>query len=162
MRLISTTLFSIALTCVAGCGGGGPAGGVPVYSVSGTVMMNGTILPEATVVFSPTGDQPAATGTTDAEGKFTLTTYEFGDGAAAGSYQVMVTKILTPAESGGADGLDDAGHEEAEAAASGHDKKGDGPGNNLVPGKYSTADGTPLSAEVKADGENSFTFEITP
>lgn len=161
MKLVSVALLSLALFCVAGCGGG-TEGGQPVYSVTGTVMMNGTILPEATVVFSPLGEQPTATGMTDAQGNFTLTTYEFGDGAAAGSYKVLVTKTMVMATGGASDGLDDEGHEEAEENAASHDKKGAAPDANLVPEKYSSPENSTLDAEVKASGDNTFTFEITP
>lgn len=125
-------------------------------------MMNGTILPEATVIFSPLGDQPTATGMTDAEGNFTLTTYEFGDGAAAGSYKVLVTKTMVAASGDAGGGLGDEGHEEEAEKAAGHSKKDAAPSTNLVPEKYSSPMTTVLDAEVKSSGDNKFEFEIKP
>lgn len=161
MKLVTATLLSFALVCITGCGGGS-TGGETVYSVSGTVMMNGTILPEATVIFSPVGDQPTATGSTDMNGKFTLQTYEFGDGAAAGTYKVLISKTMVMGGGGGEEGLQDEGHENEAEDADSHDKKDAAPDTNLVPAKYSSALETTLEAEVTASGDNTFTFEITP
>ena len=68
----------------------------PTYPVSGTVMQEGKPLAGATVVFVPAEGavgQEAATGVTDAEGRFKLTTYSADDGANAGDYQIKVSKF---------------------------------------------------------------------
>lgn len=162
MKLVTAALLPLALFCMAGCGGGS-TGGEPVYAVTGNIKMNGAVLPDATVIFSPMGEQPTATGKTDAEGNFNLTTYEFADGAAAGSYKVIVSKNMMKSGGEASEGLQDDGHEQKAAAASSHSKKsGAVDGVNLVPEKYSTASSSPLDAEVKADGENNFSFTISP
>lgn len=80
-----------------GCGGSSN----PVAPVNGVVTLNGQPVADMVVTFTPVpgktatvGDdnQPgkSATGNTDAEGKFTLSTYERGDGALIGEHKVTV------------------------------------------------------------------------
>jgi hypothetical protein len=86
-------IVSLALLGIVGCGGGGEHG---VASVAGTVTMDGKPVPDLVVTFTPQAAAGAAnpgksaTGRTDAEGKFTMSTYEMGDGAIVGKHQVMV------------------------------------------------------------------------
>jgi hypothetical protein len=148
-------LFGILLTSLIGCGGGAD-GGKPVYSASGTVTLFGNPLPTATVAFAPQDGQPTAFGTTDAEGKFTLTTYDFEDGAAAGKFKVVITKSAPAATEAAPEGAD----HDADGGG-GHDgESATGVTASLVPPKYSAVDQTPLQAEVKASGENVFSFDI--
>ena len=77
-----------------GCGGEKKlAGTVPV---SGTVKLKGAPLAGATVMFAPTTTGVrAASGMTDANGQFKLTTLQAGDGAFPGDFLVTVTKTET-------------------------------------------------------------------
>lgn len=59
---------------------------------SGVVMFNGEPLDEATVTLQPVSGAHAAFAQTDLEGRFALTTFDPGDGAVAGEYQVSVAK----------------------------------------------------------------------
>lgn len=123
--------------------------------------MHGSPLSGAVVSFAPSDGQPTAVGRTDDNGKFQLTTYEFGDGAAAGPFRVVVSKAFA-ADGGaaaGGDGGDD--HEAAEEAASGHDADSSAAEGEMVPAQYTRSADTPLSVEVKTSGENNFTLEIT-
>ena len=106
-------LTMISLLCAAGCGGGAE-GGKPVFSTKGKVTMFGAPLADATVAFAPTEQgQPTAIGRTDAQGQFVLTTYDYGDGAAAGSYKVVLSKpIPTQASSTDSAEAGDGGHEQ--------------------------------------------------
>jgi hypothetical protein len=120
--------------------------------------MHGTPLADAMVSFAPRSSQPTAVGRTNQTGEYTLTTYEPGDGAAAGDYAVVVSKVVAapPVKS-------DAGHSADPFAAdnSGHGANAAAPESVLmVPPQYSKADQTPLKATVSADGENRFDFEI--
>lgn len=149
----------IALTfCIVGCGSEAGKGRVPVYAVSGKVTLFGAPLSSATVAFAPTDGQPTAIGSTDDQGNFRLTTYEFGDGAAEGAYRVVISKATSAptgessTESHGANYVDTAGAAHGGGAASS--------GEKLVPAQYSNSKDTPLTAEVKPEGENTFTFEI--
>lgn len=158
-RILSLFIVGLLAATLSGCGGSSDAGRVPVYPASGTVTLFGSPLAGATVAFAPIDGQPTAFGNTDSAGNFQLTTYDFGDGAAAGNFKVVISKHA-PAASGGGGDFDGADHEAAEVAASGHDAEGEKAGANLVPGNYSSSDDTPLSAEVKSGGENKFTLEI--
>jgi hypothetical protein len=61
--------------------------------VTGVVTLQGKPLAGAAVTFVPTGtDGEAASALTDSEGKYTLTTWEAGDGARPGQYRVKVSK----------------------------------------------------------------------
>jgi hypothetical protein len=66
-------------------------------TVHGRVTCHGKPVPEAGVIFSPMpkaeGDREAgkaASGSTDADGRFVLTTYKTGDGALIGKHRASV------------------------------------------------------------------------
>jgi len=72
-----------------GCGGAD----TPV-PVKGVVMLDGGPLAGATVTFMPAGNTGRpATGETDKEGVFHLTSFKKDDGALPGDYRIVVTKI---------------------------------------------------------------------
>lgn len=143
---------AVALT---GCSDGTDLG---TSAVSGTVTYNGEPVEAANVAFVPTGEgAKMAAGTTDAQGKFTLTTVKAGDGAVPGSYQVAISKIEGGAAAGG-----EQTEEEARAAAM---PGGSGPVapvevKDLLPVKYKDAANSGFTAEVKAGGGNDFTFDL--
>ena len=70
----------------------------PVVPVHGQVRVDGKPAAHAQVTFHPVGDRrtdavhPAAT--TDEDGRFSLTSFAAGDGAAPGEYQVAVVWFL--------------------------------------------------------------------
>jgi hypothetical protein len=150
-------LVIVGSLVLAGCGGGDGAKRVAVFKVTGTVTHQGKPLPQAIVTFSPKEGQPVATGATNDKGEFTLTTYTDGDGAAAGSYGVVVSKAASS-------GTTDAGHSADPAvlakAQAGHDASRTAASGSLIPGIYSDATQTPLNAKVDPSAENEFTFEI--
>ena len=141
-----------------GCSGGSGLGTVPV---TGKVLLNGEPLEGATVVFNPSGEGRAASGTTDAAGVYKLTTDTNGDGALPGEYQIAVTKYdgkgvpmpdtsnMSPEEAMDAQyrALDKAGGKTPVA-------------KNLLPPMYANAKGSGLTASVKASGPNDFPFEL--
>jgi hypothetical protein len=67
--------------------------------VEGTITYNGEAVEGATIIFSPTDSSgESATGKTDANGKFTLTTagaQNAGSGVKPGTYNVLVKKVET-------------------------------------------------------------------
>jgi hypothetical protein len=94
MKRSCLLLAVLTATCVGllGCGGSTKLAGVT--AVNGTVTQKGTPVAGATVTLVPTTQGArAASGITDATGKFTLTTLTPGDGAFPGDYQVTVTKM---------------------------------------------------------------------
>jgi len=149
-------LLAVAL---AGCSGAeGDADRVEVYPVTGKVTFNGAPVADATVSFSPKGEYPAASGRTDSEGVYSLTTYETEDGAAAGDYAVLVIKD-TPAAAAAPSG-GHAAYSSGGPAASHGGKSQKAAG--ALPEQYRTADRTPLQVTVKADGENEHNLTLEP
>ena len=88
MRSFGTALAAVWL---GGCGG---ESGPPLHRVTGTVLYDDQPVEGAVVAFR--GDQALqlATGTTDDQGRFTLTTRRPGDGAVAGRHTVTVSKFI--------------------------------------------------------------------
>jgi hypothetical protein len=78
-------LLPALLLTAAGCGGKGK----PV-KVEGFVTLDDKPLPGATVTFAPVGEGRPASGRTDADGSFRLTTFRSDDGALPGEYKVIV------------------------------------------------------------------------
>ncbi|XZE19063.1 carboxypeptidase-like regulatory domain-containing protein [Pirellulaceae bacterium SH449] len=137
-------------------------GRVQTHKVSGKVTYNGSPVASATVTFSPQeSGTPAAMGITDGQGVYTLTTYDSGDGAAAGLYKVMVYKMNEAASS--------------TPSMPAHDPTGAGPSgapahsgprggqqksaSSLLPEKYMKADTTPLTKNV-VGGVNEINIEL--
>jgi len=92
----SRFLGALACLAVAGIVGCGGQGTVPV---EGRVTLDGRPLPNATVMLSQLkASAPGPfTGTTDAEGKFTLESADKQhSGAAPGEYMVMITTVKSP------------------------------------------------------------------
>jgi len=118
----------------------------PVYKASGKVMYQGKPLEKALVLYHPVNGEDAPYGETDAEGNFVLTTFDEHDGGPAGSYKVAVTKIEYEVKPTAFDSPE----EKAVARIPKH----------LLPAKYSQKESTDLTAEIKADGDNTAVFEI--
>ncbi|VTS05403.1 peptidase associated/transthyretin-like domain-containing protein [Tuwongella immobilis] len=67
--------------------------------VQGVVLVDQKPAADVQVTLRPIGNQPdapTASGKTDAQGRFKLTTRTTDDGAAAGEYQVAVTRFVLP------------------------------------------------------------------
>lgn len=140
----------IATAALVGCTGG-DADRVAVYPVSGVVTMDGDPVAGATVTFSPKAGQPTAVGRTDAQGKYQLTTYESGDGAAPGEYAVLISKSdVGPVEeiAHGPDFESPAQHRAQQR------------GGSMLPAQYANAADTPLTATVAEGGENKIDFNL--
>ncbi|QDU56692.1 hypothetical protein [Aeoliella mucimassa] len=151
-RFRTFVLLTLIFGSVAGCGNknDGRPQRVPV---SGRVLLDGEAAAEAMVVFYPSnGSTPAAQGNTDAEGNFTLSTFDAKDGAVPGSYLVLVSKKHSDNELTGA--------ESREYFA----RTGSPPPlptyRDLLPAKFASHETTDLIAEVMATGENNFHFEL--
>ena len=91
MKFSCVAVGALFIFSIVGCGGPGavPAGG--------TVTHKDKPVADATVIFTPVGggaDAMIATGTTDAQGAFTLTTKTPGDGAVPGNYTASVSPKL--------------------------------------------------------------------
>jgi hypothetical protein len=142
---ISILVFFLAVGAI-GCGG------ARTSPVTGVVLLDGKPLAGATVTFVAGGTGRDATGETDKEGQFTMSTFEPRDGVLPGTYKVVISlpegtpdpKTYTTSE--------DAMSGAAKAPA----KKKAGP---TIADKYSRADLTPLTQEVPVKGK--VVFELT-
>ncbi len=123
----STLLLSISLSLLPGCGG---ETGPKCHPVEGKIVYQNQPLAEAMVVFHPLTPPiektPQPVATTNAEGRFVMTTLRSGDGAPAGEYAITI--------------------ELREPRLVGEEVVRDGP--NLLPPKYASPAETPLRHKV--------------
>jgi hypothetical protein len=155
------TATALLATFAVGCSGEDD-GRQEVFPVTGKITVSGSPIAGATVSYAPKGDQPVAVGKTDDKGVYELTTYEYGDGAAAGDYEVLVTKTVQKSNESDPDQVH-AAMEAGGGAPAGHDAKGAG-GNDsssMVNEMYSKK-GSGLTATVTEDGPNEFDFDLNP
>jgi hypothetical protein len=122
----------LVLLLIAGCGPSRPR----LYPVTGTVTYKDQPVAGAQVTFVSAEGRPAQ-GTTDAAGKFSLTTFESGDGAATGSCKVTVAK-LAPTDP----------NDPYSAVA------------NAMPERYAKVETTPITHDVTA-GPNDVPLKLT-
>lgn len=113
-----------------------------IVPVSGTVTFEGRPVPQAILQFLPES-RPMASGGTNADGRYSLSTKRPGDGGYLGRHKVMIVP-WSPGD----------GDDPAEAAAARTRPRPD------IPKRYRSAT-TPLSVEVTAKGPNVFDFELS-
>ena len=149
--------IALLVLSMSGCSGSGDE--KPVYEVSGTVTFGGGPVAKATVMFSPLDGQPVATGITDNKGVYRLTTYDSFDGAAAGKYDVLISKVAV-AKGSGQPAHDPTGQSTVSSAPvhNAADAETEDGGATLDP-KYGKP-GNGMTAEVKSSGENVFDFKL--
>jgi hypothetical protein len=136
------TLAGVALVVVIGCSDS--SGLAKRYPVSGTINYNGKPVEKGTVTFTPTQSDGRTASGDITNGRYSLTTAAPGDGALPGSYKVTVTaKEMDTTELKAIAKGGQFHHDEAFAKAVKEAKP-------LVPVKYSLADTSGLTAEVKA------------
>ncbi len=90
-RLAVLSILSV-LSILGGCGRG-----ITTYPVRGTVTLdNGEPLAGATVSMEAVDQSLSATGQTDAQGRFTMSTLKAGDGMPPGTYRALVQPPASP------------------------------------------------------------------
>lgn len=147
---LSVVCTAAVLLMTSGCSGGAK---IPsTYPVSGKVVYKDQPLADAEVGFVSRLDNKdvlPARGMTNANGEFTLTTYidpkHEVSGATPGEYIVTVTKV---------EKIDDGELMKKFMENPAMEFK------KLVPPKYADAKGSPLSATVTSDGNNTFEFQL--
>ena len=133
--MLAVLLAAIALP-LFGCGGSDRP--TPIET-TGTVTYKGAPVEGAQVMFTSAGARPA-TATTNAEGRFELTTFERGDGAVEGQHRVTITKS---------------------ERVPGEDPSNPYPRmRNLLPTKYANPRKSPLTATISADSETDLKFAL--
>ena len=160
MILVSPKRMALVLAPMAlllgGCGGEQRP---DLYPVSGVVTYQGQPLANAEVVFHNDSAPRAAAGTTDAEGRFQLQSFEDFDGAVAGEHAVTITKLQANAEISGANADDPTAAYGGgmDAAASGNMSA---IAKSELPEKYANPNSSGLKETVTAEGPNEFTFAL--
>ncbi|WP_162006576.1 carboxypeptidase regulatory-like domain-containing protein [Roseimaritima sediminicola] len=145
------TAVGAALLLSVGCGGGDKNPGVDLEPVKGKVLLDGSPVQGAIVVFH---GERGASGVTDANGEFILTTFDPGDGAKEGIYKVTVAK----SELVGVD----SSYSDINSPNYGKTPPPEAMGTRkyIVAQKYSQPETSNLTADVQS-GSNEFTFEVT-
>ena len=125
---------------LVGCGGG-----ERTSPVEGDVSLDGKPLAGAAIQFVPQGKGRDATGETDKDGHFVMSTFQPRDGAAPGSYKVVISPPV-----GSADAAKYGTAEEAMSAAA---KQSTKKVTSAFPQKYTRPDQTPLTQDVPVAGK---------
>lgn len=120
----------LSITVALGCGSPGTA---PTVPARGMLLHNGKPAQAARIIFTPKSGRPA-TGNTDDEGRFVLSTFESDDGAVPGEHTVTVSDLKR--------------------------NWNQDPSKSRFPIAYERPNTTPLVVEVEPDNENSFSFNM--
>lgn len=159
-RRLLLVASSCLLVSVLGCGfGDGRPARVPV---SGIVTLGGNPVEGALVTFVPKSpDGESAVGTTDAGGRYVMTTFEKDDGAVPGEYFVKVAKYEkyeAPVENlQNVEFTEEAYSQGYAAPEEGAVEKGP---KNLLPAKFSDPYKSGLDYTV-TEGENTHDIQLT-
>lgn len=146
------SMLAVGALVFAGCG----PPEVATNEVTGTVMLDDQPLEGAAVTFVPAEvGAVSATGTTDASGKFTLSTGQ-KSGAAAGEYKVAVSKVKA-SDQPQLDSSKDATLKMAETPMATTDTIPE----SLIPAKYGSPASSGLAATVEDGKANTFEFKLT-
>jgi hypothetical protein len=118
------------------------------HRVTGVVTYQGKPVEAAKVVFrtklAETNREYAAFGYTESSGRYTLQTFDPGDGAVAGSQQVTVEKLTWSQPKADSPGVDPL-----KPVSTSH-----------LPDRYASAATSGFTAEVTAKGPNAFNFVL--
>lgn len=152
VHIIVTLLFLMGFVLSTGCNKGGLPG---LVRCEGTVSWKGEPVEEAFVAFSPkdNSDGRSASGTTDAQGRFKVSTLNNNDGILPGEYFVTISKSTTTREGGleSSDNPDEnRGRIVQETVTETH----------FIPQAYADRKTSGLSAVISSKGEKNLTFEL--
>lgn len=152
-RGVASGLMLIAAFAV-GCSGG-VSDRPEIAPVSGVVTYQGQTVPDAVVTFSKAGAPRKASGKTDAEGRFRLTTFNTNDGAVIGEHAVTVSKLKGPPPP--ALTVDTTGPEYTKAMEAAAKAPAAETG---LPEKYADPEKSGLKNTVTSEGPNDFKIEL--
>lgn len=124
-------VFVLAILC--GCGDSRTS------PVKGVVLLDGRPLANASVQFVPDGSGRDATGTTNDQGEFVMSTFDPRDGVAPGTYKIVISPPVGE--------VDTTRYESAGDAMTAAAKPRPTP-KSTFPQRYTSASQTPLRQEV--------------
>jgi hypothetical protein len=146
---VCRTVVAVVAVAAVGCSAKPAYERPKVVPVRGVVRYNGKPLDGAHVTFAHTTAGISASGVADAEGVFTLTTFEPGDGAVPGKYHVAVSKAEDPHRTG----AKDAPPIFQRGAGGQHPRW-------LIPQRYSNLTTSKLTADVPEAGTNDIVLDL--
>ena len=138
-------MFFLFVLLLIGCQGGGSKY-PPTEMVDGTILLDGAPIPKASITFIPSGgDGEIASGFSDEQGKFVISSQNGapGKGAKIGEYRVTVSQAevtYTPSPTDPEAGTTTA--------------------KELLPKVYQDKEKTPLSVSIQK-GKNNIKLELT-
>lgn len=141
---------------VTGCGSEAASGPEPVYPVTGVITFQGRPVEGADVTFFNADKNRSAFGKTNAQGKFTLSTFALNDGAVEGSHVVTVAKVTPPPPSTPVAPLES---EDYVPPGFGESTQPEAPKSEL-PEQYANPETSELTANVQAAGPNEVNFDL--
>lgn len=152
MRSVGLVIAGLAVAALVGCSG---ATGPQTGRVSGRVTLNGKPLAGANVNFDlKEGKSPrVATGVTDSDGRYTLSTFGKDDGAVLGKHVVWITMPQKGEAIDPNNPTADYGKMMSGAAM------GAKPDTGGIPAKYTSKETSDLFREVKA-GTNEINIDL--
>jgi hypothetical protein len=158
-KKLHALLFSLVsiswVSFMAGCG----EPSIGTVPVTGTVKVDGQPMEGVSITFHPDGSGRAASGKSDAQGNFKLTTIIAGDGALPGKYKVSASKHENPSDDLPKD-VDPNDPKSMDAIYGKLDTKKKVKSKNLLAPMYENPAGSGLAGEVSASGKNHFDFEL--
>jgi len=113
-------------------------------------------LSEAEVMFVLRQAARPATGRTDSQGRFELTTFRKGDGALLGEHAVIVVKLEQIPPGLASDAAGESASRNSTAGSTAWPKP-----KSLIPARYGAVQTSGLRATV-TKGDNSFRFDLVP
>jgi hypothetical protein len=145
----SSVAIALAAFMTSGCGGQDrwQAGRPTVVESAGAITHGGKPLANAVITLLPVAGSHSAYARSDADGKFTLTTFDANDGAVAGDYKVTVTCIVVENEPNPKDPehLPPLHHAEY----------------SLIPEDYGSEDKTPLTLTIPETGSDELALTLS-
>jgi len=130
-------VLALAAFAISGCKGGNPYE-VKTVPAAGTVTYQGKPLTKGSILFRPEDENGRpASGTISEDGRFTLTTFNEGDGAVPGKHLVGVVVTEETMKKGGDTGI-----------------------KYIVPEKYSIPSTSGVEAVVPPEGSRDLKVEI--
>jgi len=150
LRGFAGVLSIVVVLAMVGCDTG-----PTLYPASGTIKVNGSPVEGASVTFAPDSG-PIGTGTTDASGKFTISTAG-KPGAAPGTCKVTVNKTAGPSIAAPTKPLTPEEMKEIQMKM----KADNASAKSEIPAKYTLVTSTDLKATVTTDAaKNVFDFDL--
>lgn len=152
----------LSLIVVVGCN----SNTLGTVKVTGKLLLDDKPVEGAIVVFNPDNlAGRAASGRSDANGEFTLTTLEHGDGAMPGAYKVAVSKFEGEVDSSIPTDVDPNDSNSIDDVYAALDKSGaarkQSQAKNAIASRFANSAGSGLIAQVSESGENHFEFSVS-